>query len=83
MAANGKKPQKKIFTTAEIAEMLGYSTRRARRWLKRNGALCQIDQTEGGRPLYGTTRNLLQEALMEDRYEVWDSISLDLMDADS
>ncbi len=81
MAAAKKKPQKKIFTTAEIAEIFGCTTRQARRWLKRNGALCKIDQTEGGRPLYGTTRNLLQEALMEDRYEVWDAISLDLMDS--
>ncbi len=70
---------RKVFTTRQIADALGgeTSTRWARRWLKRNGLLRQIDTDTAGRPLYGTTILLLQATFPD----VWDAVSLDLMDS--
>lgn len=71
MLVNGRPPV--FIRTSEVAKILGYRVERARRWLRRNGALIVVDRDEAGRPQYGTTVERLRQHVHPD---IWEEVSL-------
>lgn len=67
MSADRLDPTSKYFTMAEVAKVLGWPTRRARRWLVKNDAVVKINSK------WVTTKAKLRESFKD----AWDEYFFD------